>query len=107
IMEFCKQYNAATQQQSGEVVPVEITILEDRSFSFVLKTAPTGFLLKKVLGLEKGSAKPGREPVGELSWDQLREVAKAKSKDLNAHDLEQATKIVAGSARSMGIKING
>jgi large subunit ribosomal protein L11 len=107
IMDFCRQYNEKTSQQAGEVVPAEITIFEDRSFTFVLKTPPTVFLLKKAAGLEKGSAKPNREKVGQVSQDQLRTIAETKAKDLNAYDVEHAIKMVEGTARSMGLEIVG
>src|SRR5207302_6878719 len=104
IMDFCKQYNEKTSQQAGEVVPAEITIYEDRTFTFILKTPPTVFLLKKAAGLEKGSSKPNREKVGRVSYDQLRTIAEAKAKDLNAYDVEHAVKMVEGTARSMGLE---
>jgi large subunit ribosomal protein L11 len=106
-MEFCKQYNAATESQRGTVIPVDITIYEDRTFSFVLKTSPTPVLLRQAAGLAKGSSTTGREQVGTITDDQLAEVAKAKLKDLNTNDLEAAKKQVAGTARSMGIKVAG
>ncbi len=106
-MEFCKQYNAATEGQRGTVIPVDITIYEDRTFSFVLKTSPTPVLLRQAAGLAKGSSTTGREQVGTITDDQLAEVAKAKLKDLNTNDLEAAKKQVAGTARSMGIKVAG
>jgi len=105
IMDFCKQYNAATQAQAGNVVPVEITIYEDRSFSFVLKTPPAAVLLRKAAGGEKGSAEPHREKVGSVTRAQVREIAETKMPDLNAIDLEGAMKIVEGTARSMGITV--
>src|SRR5579884_3442511 len=101
-MEFCKQYNAATENQRGQVVPVEITIYEDRSFSFVLKTPPTPVLLRQAAGLQKGAATTGREQVGTITDAQLAEIANVKMKDLNTNDLEAAKKQVAGTARSMG-----
>src|SRR2546421_1391213 len=104
-MEFCKQYNAATENQRGTVVPVEITIFEDRSFSFVLKTPPTPVLLREAAGVEKGSQTPGRELVGTITDAQLAEIARTKMPDLNANDLEAAKRQVAGTARSMGIAI--
>ena len=107
IMDFCKQYNAATQAQAGNVVPVEITIYEDRSFSFVLKTPPAAVLLRKAAGIEKGSAEPHREKVGTVTRDQVREIAETKMPDLNAIDVEGAMKIVEGTARSMGITVAG
>lgn len=106
IMEFCKQYNAATQQQTGTIVPVEITVFEDRSFEFITKTPPAAVLLRERAGLEKGSAEPNREKVGRISRDQLREIAEIKMPDLNANDVEAAMKIVAGTARSMGITVS-
>src|ERR1700761_5502689 len=104
-MEFCKQYNAATENQRGTVVPVDITIYEDRSFSFVLKTPPTPVLLRQAAGLQKGAATTGREQVGTITDAQLAEIANVKMKDLNTNDLEAAKKQVAGTARSMGIKV--
>ena len=106
-MEFCKQYNAATESQRGTVVPVEITIYEDRSFTFVLKTPPTPVLLRQAAGLEKGSATTGRERVGTITDEQLAEIARVKLVDLNTADLEAAKKQVAGTARSMGIALAG
>ena len=103
IMEFCKAYNAATESMRGNVVPVEITIYEDRSFSFVTKTPPAAELIKKAAGLQKGSGTPHTEKVGKLSADQIREIAETKMPDLNANDLDQAMKIVEGTARSMGV----
>jgi large subunit ribosomal protein L11 len=107
IMDFCKQYNERTSQQPGEVVPAEITIFEDRSFSFVLKTPPTVFLLKKAVGLDKGSSKPNREKVGKIDYSQVVEIAKQKSQDLNAFDLDQAVRMIEGTARSMGLDVVG
>ena len=103
--EFCKQYNAATENQRGTVIPVEITVFEDRSFSFVLKTPPTPVLLRQALGLDKGSATSGKEVVGTITQAQLTEIATTKMPDLNANDIEAAKKQVEGTARSMGIKI--
>ncbi|TDE20894.1 50S ribosomal protein L11 [Nonomuraea mesophila] len=105
IMDFVKQYNAATEGQRGNIIPVEITIFEDRSFSFITKTPPAPELIKKALGLDKGSAVPHRDKVGKLSREQLRSIAETKMPDLNANDLEAAEKIIAGTARSMGITI--
>ena len=105
IMDFCKQYNAATQAQAGNVVPVEITIYEDRTFSFVLKTPPAAVLLRKAAGVEKGSAEPHREKVGSVTRDQVREIAEQKQVDLNANDLAAAEKIIEGTARSMGVEV--
>ena len=105
IMEFCKQYNASTQAQAGNVVPVVITIYEDRSFSFVLKTPPAAVLLRKAAGVEKGSPEPHREKVGTVTRAQVREIAETKMPDLNAIDIEGAMRIVEGTARSMGITV--
>ncbi|MEO3875342.1 50S ribosomal protein L11 [Nonomuraea sp. B12E4] len=105
IMDFVKQYNAATEAQRGNIIPVEITIFEDRSFSFVTKTPPAPELIKKALGLDKGSAVPHRDKVGKLSREQLRSIAETKMPDLNANDVEAAEKIIAGTARSMGITV--
>jgi large subunit ribosomal protein L11 len=104
-MEFVKQYNAATENMRGTVVPVEITIYEDRTFTFILKTTPTPVLLREAAGLEKGSAVPGRERVGTITEEQLTEIAKTKLPDLNANDLEHAKLQVEGTARSMGITV--
>jgi large subunit ribosomal protein L11 len=104
-MEFCKQYNAATESMRGTVVPVEITIYEDRSFSFVLKTTPTPVLLRQAAGLEKGSATTGRAQAGTITDEQLAEIARVKMVDLNTDDLDAAKKQVAGTARSMGIAV--
>ena len=104
-MEFCKQYNAATENQRGTVIPVEITIFEDRSFSFILKTPPTPVLLREAAGVDKGSKMPGREGVGTVTDAQLAQIAKTKMPDLNANDLEAAKKQIAGTARSMGVKV--
>ena len=106
-MEFCKQYNAATESPRGTVVPVDITIYEDRTFSFVLKTSPTPVLLRQAAGVAKGSATTSREQVGTITEAQLGEIAQVKLKDLNTTDLEAAKKQVAGTARSMGIKVAG
>jgi large subunit ribosomal protein L11 len=105
IMDFCKQYNAATEAQTGTIVPVEITIYEDRTFTFVLKTPPTPVLLRQAAGLEKGSTAPGKASVGAVSEDQIEEIAKIKMPDLNAYDVEAAKQQVRGTARSMGIKV--
>jgi large subunit ribosomal protein L11 len=106
-MEFCKQYNAATESQRGSVIPVEITIYEDRSFTFVLKTSPTPVLLRQAAGLEKGASLAGRETVASVTKDQVREIAATKLVDLNTDDLEMATRQVEGTARSMGITVAG
>jgi large subunit ribosomal protein L11 len=105
IMDFVKQYNAATAAQSGNIVPVEITIYEDRTFSFVLKTSPAAVLLRKAAGVEKGSPEPHKTKVGTVTRDQVREIAETKMPDLNAIDLEGAIRIVEGTARSMGITV--
>ncbi|MEU6996760.1 50S ribosomal protein L11 [Nonomuraea sp. NPDC046570] len=105
IMDFVKQYNAATEAQRGNIIPVEITIFEDRSFTFITKTPPAPELIKKALGLDKGSAVPHKEKVGKLSREQLRTIAETKMQDLNANDIEAAEKIIAGTARSMGITV--
>ena len=106
-MEFCKQYNSATESQRGTVVPVEITIYEDRTFSFVLKTPPAAVLLRQAAGLPKGSATPGRDQAGTITDAQLADIAKVKLPDLNTDDLEAAKLQVAGTARSMGISVAG
>lgn len=105
IMDFVKQYNAATEAQRGNIIPVEITIFEDRSFTFVTKTPPAPELIKKALGLDKGSAVPHKDKVGKLTREQLRSIAETKMPDLNANDIEAAEKIIAGTARSMGITV--
>ncbi|GAC1658330.1 MAG: 50S ribosomal protein L11 [Candidatus Dormibacteraceae bacterium] len=105
IMEFCKAYNEKTSQQVGDVVPAEITIFEDRSFTFVLKTPPAVNLLKKAAGIEKGSPKPNRDKVGKVSRVQVEEIAQVKMKDLNAFDMENAIKMIEGTARSMGLEV--
>src|SRR5947208_12754981 len=104
-MEFCKQYNAATENQRGSVIPVEITIFEDRSFSFILKTPPTPVLLRQAAGLEKGASTTGKETVGSITDKQLTEIAQTKMPDLNANDIKAAKRQVAGTARSMGITV--
>ena len=105
IMEFCKQYNAATEAQRGQVVPVEISVFEDRSFTFVTKTPPAARLLLAAAGVEKGSGEPHKTKVATVSRDQVREIAQTKLQDLNANDLEHAERIIAGTARSMGITV--
>ncbi|MTE23477.1 MULTISPECIES: 50S ribosomal protein L11 [Microbacterium] len=107
IMEFCKAYNAATEQQRGNVVPVEITVYEDRSFTFVLKTPPAAELIKKAAGVKSGSATPHTVKVAKITKAQVEEIAKTKEPDLNANDLEAASRIIAGTARSMGITVEG
>ncbi len=107
IMEFCKAYNAATESMRGNVIPVEITIFEDRTFSFVTKTPPAAELIKKAAGLAKGSAVPQRDKVARLSRDQVRDIATTKLPDLNAGDVDAAMRIVEGTARSMGVTVEG
>jgi len=106
-MEFCKQYNAATESQRGSIIPVDITIYEDRTFSFILKTPPTPALLRQAAGLEKGAAITGREQVGTVTDTQIAEIAAIKLPDLNTDDVEAAKRQVAGTARSMGIAVSG
>ena len=105
IMEFCKAFNAKTQDQSGMIIPAEITVYADRSFTFVLKSPPAAVLLKKAAKLKKGSGEPNRNKVGTVTQSQLAEIVEIKKADLNAHDLEQAKKIIAGTARSMGLDV--
>jgi large subunit ribosomal protein L11 len=107
IMEFCKQYNAATESQRGQIVPVEISVYEDRSFDFVTKTPPAARLLLAAAGVEKGSGEPQKTKVAKVTMKQVREIAEAKMEDLNANDIDQAAKIIAGTARSMGITVDG
>ena len=107
IMEFCKAYNEKTSQQAGDVVPAEITIFEDRSFIFVLRTPPAVNMLKKAAGIDKGSAKPNRDKVGRVTREQLMTIAQAKAKDLNSFDAAKALKQVEGTARSMGLEVVG
>lgn len=106
IMEFCRQYNEATQQQTGTIVPVEITIYEDRSFTFVTKTPPAAVLLRQKARVEKGSGEPNRTKVGTVTKEQVREIAELKMPDLNATDVDAAVKIIEGTARSMGITVS-
>jgi len=106
IMDFCKEYNTKTEDKRGQIIPVEITIYEDRSFTFITKTPPTSFLIRQAAGLEKGSGETGREQAGSISWDQVAEIAKIKMPDLNAIDLEGAKQQVAGTARSMGVAVD-
>jgi len=103
-MEFCKAFNAQTAQAGGRITPVEITVYEDRSFTFITKTPPAAVLIKEALNIPKGSGEPNREKVGRLSRDQLRSIAETKMPDLNARDVEEAMKVVAGTARSMGVE---
>ena len=108
IMEFCKQFNARTQAQTKDdvTIPVEITVFEDRSFTFITKTPPAAVLIKEALRLDKGSGEPNRLKVGRLSRDQVRQIAETKMPDLNARDVDQASKIIAGTARSMGVEVD-
>ncbi len=106
IMDFVQAFNNDTASRQGEIVPVEITIYVDKSFTYITKTAPASYLIKKALGLESGSSEPHKEKVGNLSQDQLKEIAEAKMEDLNANDIEAAMKIIAGTARSMGITVD-
>ena len=105
IMEFCKAFNAQTQQDSGTVIPVVITVYEDRSFTFITKTPPAAVLIKQAAGIEKGSGEPHREKVAKITEAQVREIAERKLQDLNAHDIDQAAKIIKGTARSMGVEV--
>ncbi len=105
IMEFCKAYNAATEAQRGNVVPVEISVYEDRSFTFVTKTPPAAVLIRQAIGIEKGSGEPNRMKVGKITNEQVRAIAEKKLDDLNAHDVDQAAKIIEGTARSMGVDV--
>ncbi len=107
IMEFCKAYNAATESQRGDIVPVEISVFEDRSFTFELKTPPAARLLLKAAGVDKGSGEPHVKKVATVTMEQVRQIAQTKMRDLNATDIDQAAKIIAGTARSMGITVNG
>jgi large subunit ribosomal protein L11 len=105
IMEFCKAFNAETQAQMGRIIPVEITVFEDRSFTFITKTPPAAVLIKEALNVEKGSPEPNREKIGTLTRDQVRQIAETKLEDLNARDVEHAMRIVEGTARSMGVEV--
>ncbi len=107
IMAFCKEYNERTSSQAGSIIPAEIIVYEDRSFTFALKTPPASDLIKKALGLEKGSPAQVREQVGTISRNQLRQIAEAKMKDLNANDIDAAIRMVEGTARSMGVEVGG
>ncbi len=106
IMNFCKEYNERTQSMAGQIIPVVITVYEDRSFTFVTKTPPAAVLIKQAISLEKGSAEPHLQKVGKISREQLRAIAEKKLPDLNAHDVDQAEKIIAGTARSMGVEVS-
>ena len=105
IMDFCKAYNAATENQRGMVIPAEISIFEDRSFTFVTKTPPAAVLIRQAIGIEKGSGEPHRVKVGTITNEQVRAIAEKKLDDLNGHDVDQAAKIIAGTARSMGVEV--
>ena len=105
IMEFCKAFNAQTADQNGRIIPVEITVFEDRSFTFITKTPPAAVLIRQAIGIEKGSGEPNRNKVGTISKDQVRQIAEKKLPDLNAHDVDQAAKIIEGTARSMGVEV--
>jgi len=105
IMEFCKAFNAQTQDQNGRIIPVEITVFEDRSFTFITKTPPAAVLIKEAAGIDKGSAEPNREKVGRITQDQVRQIAETKLPDLNGRDLDEAAKIIEGTARSMGVEV--
>ena len=105
IMEFCKAFNAQTQSETGTVIPVVITVYEDRSFTFITKTPPAAVLIRQALKINKGSGEPNRVKVGTITQGQLREIAERKLADLNAHDVDQAAKIIAGTARSMGVEV--
>ena len=107
IMDFCKQFNSRTQQQAGTLIPVEITVYADRSFSFITKTPPASFLIKKTLGLEKASSEPHVDKVATLSVAQVREIAEAKMEDLNTEDIVSAMRMIKGTARAMGIEVDG
>ena len=105
IMEFCKAFNAETAQENGRITPVEITVFEDRSFTFITKTPPAAVLIKEAAGIDKGSGEPNRNKVGKITRAQVRQIAEQKMPDLNAHDVDQAAKIIEGTARSMGVEV--
>ena len=107
IMEFCKAFNAKTQPDAGTIIPVEITVFEDRSFEFITKTPPAAVLLREAAGIDKGSGEPNREKVGRVTKEQVRQIAERKMPDLNANDLDAASRIIAGTARSMGVEVEG
>ncbi|MCL1891483.1 MAG: 50S ribosomal protein L11 [Coriobacteriia bacterium] len=107
IMQFCQAFNAATQDKGSTIIPVEITVYEDKTFDFITKTPPAAVLIKEALGIESGSGEPHMEKVGELTKDQLRQIAEVKMPDLNANDVEAAMKVVQGTARSMGVRVEG
>ena len=106
IMEFCKAFNAQTQADAGTIIPVEITVFEDRSFTFITKTPPAAVLLREAAGIPKGSGEPNREKVGRVTQEQVRQIAERKMPDLNANDIDAASKIIAGTARSMGVEVD-
>jgi large subunit ribosomal protein L11 len=105
IMEFCKAFNAATQEKSGTIIPVEITVYQDKSFTFITKTPPAAVLLKQAAGIETGSGEPNRTKVGSVTWTQCKEIAEQKMQDLNAFEVENAAEMIAGTARSMGLRV--
>ena len=105
IMEFCKAFNAQTAQENGRIIPVEITVFEDRSFTFITKTPPAAVLIRQAIGIEKGSGEPNRTKVGTITDAQVRQIAEKKLPDLNANDVDQAAKIIEGTARSMGVEV--
>jgi large subunit ribosomal protein L11 len=105
IMEFCKAFNAQTQSEGGTIIPVEITVYEDRSFTFITKTPPAAVLIKQAINLQKGSGEPNRDKVGKITKDQIRQIAERKMPDLNANDVDAASKIIEGTARSMGVEV--
>lgn len=107
LMGFCKEYNAKTSNMMGQIIPVEVTVYQDGSFSLVLKTPPAADLLRKAANIKKGSSVPNVDKVGTVTWQQLREIAEVKMKDLNANDIDNAAKIIAGTARSMGLNVTG
>lgn len=107
IMEFCKQFNARTQDMAGKIVPVIITVYKDKSFEFIVKAPPVAIQIRELAAIKKGSAEPNRAKVGSITWDQVKAIAENKMKDLNAFTLESAMKMVAGTARSMGVKVTG
>ncbi len=107
IMEFCKQFNARTQDQAGKVIPVIITVFKDKSFEFIIKTPPVAVQIMEVANLKKGSSEPNRDKVATITWEQIRSIAEGKMKDLNAFTVESAMRMVAGTARSMGVKVKG
>jgi large subunit ribosomal protein L11 len=106
IMEFCKAFNAQTQQDAGTIIPVEITVFEDRSFTFITKSPPAAILIKQAIGIDKGSGEPNRDKVGTISQAQLKQIAERKMDDLNANDLDNAMRIIEGTARSMGVEVD-